>query len=51
MRVSAIFFVLLSVACGISAAAIPELKRDNVEERSTGSSNSPPDYIKEEAQK
>ncbi|KAF9219466.1 hypothetical protein BS17DRAFT_789340 [Gyrodon lividus] len=62
MRVSTVFFVLLSVASGISAATIPELKRDaiqqrssgyppqgppdNVQERSTGNSNSPPDYIK-----
>ncbi|KIJ11511.1 hypothetical protein PAXINDRAFT_171758 [Paxillus involutus ATCC 200175] len=46
MRVSTVFFLLLSVASGLSAAAIPELKRDNVEVRSSGSpSGGPPDYI------
>ncbi|KIJ62930.1 hypothetical protein HYDPIDRAFT_30070 [Hydnomerulius pinastri MD-312] len=48
MRVSTVFFVLLSVASGISAAAIPELKRDSIQQRGSGyPPQGPPDNIEE----
>ncbi|KAF9231225.1 hypothetical protein BU15DRAFT_82670 [Melanogaster broomeanus] len=48
MRLSTVFFVLLSVVSGISAAAIPQLKRDAIQQRSSGfPAQDPPRYVEE----